>query len=538
MLTEGILFTDHYQLTMAQLYYRYGLADRRAQFDYHYRSNPDYGGHRAGYCITAGLGPLVRWMGRTWFGKEEAEALRTVRAGSGDRLFTDGFIRWLRESEGFRTVSMWAIPEGRVVHPNTPILTIEAPLAVAQLLETPLLNRLNYATLIATKTSRVVEASGGAAVLEFGMRRAPGAAADTATRSSLIGGAIGSSNFASSHERGFVSRGTHAHSMIQVFLASAGTELEAFRAYAEVYPDDCLLLVDTIDTLGSGIPNAIRVFEQLRRRGHRPVGVRLDSGDLAHLAVRSAAMLDAAGFPDVSIVLSSDLDELTVWQIRNQIMEEAAHYGVEAARLLGRMVYGVGTRLATSHGCPSLNGVFKLVAIETADGGWTPALKISETPAKVPVPGRKRLWRIYDPEGTAAVDLITLNDHDPDRRPIHLAHPDYPEIRRTLDAARVSEVEQLRVRVLEPGCAAPADVGDIEAARARRSADLARLHPGVRRLVNPYAYEVQLSPELSELKQRLIAGFRAGIESAVRPGVAQEAAGALGNLAAPPARRS
>ena len=508
MLTEGILFTDRYQLTMTQLYHRYGLAERTAQFDYTFRSYPDYGSHQAGYCITAGLGPLLDWMGRTWFGPEEREALRAVRTSTGDRLFEESFIDWLRESDGFGAASIWAVPEGRVVHPKTPILTVEAPLAVAQLLETPLLNRLNYATLIATKTSRVIEAAGGAAVLEFGMRRAPDAAANVATRSALIGGAAGSSNFAASHRLGFDSKGTHAHSMVQVFMADAGSELDAFRAYAEVYPDDCLLLVDTIDTLESGIPNAITVFEELRRRGHRPVGVRLDSGDLAHLAVRSAALLDEAGFGDASIVLSSELDELTIWQIRNQILEEAGGYGVDADRLLGRLAYGVGTRLATSHGYPSPDGVFKLVALESPDGGWRPAIKISETPAKVPDPGRKRLWRVYDRRGTATADLITLDDHDPAGRPIRLVHPSYPEVRRMLTARQVSEVEPIRVQVMDGGRRTSAGAGDIEAARARRARDLARLDPGVRRLVNPHTYHVSLSPELSDLKQDLIAGFK------------------------------
>ena len=509
MLTEGILFTDHYQLTMAQLYHRYGLAERTAQFDYYFRSYPDYGSHQAGYCITAGLGPLLDWMDRTWFGDEEMAALREIRTSVGGRLFEDSFIDWVAGSGGFETVSMWAVPEGRVVHPNTPILTVEAPLAVAQLLETPLLNRLNYATLIATKTSRVVEAAGGAAVMEFGMRRAPDAAANVATRSSLVGGAVGSSNFAASYHFGFPSKGTHAHSMVQVFMADSGSELEAFRAYASVYPDDCLLLVDTIDTLNSGIPNAITVFEELRARGHRPVGIRLDSGDLAHLAIRSAALLDEAGFPDVTIVLSSELDELTIWQVRNQILEEAPRYRVDAGRLLERLVYGVGTRLATSHGYPSPTGVFKLVAIEGADGDWSPAIKISESRAKVPNPGRKRLWRIYDSRGTATADMVTLDDHDPYERPIRLVHPSYPEVTRTLSHYQVSEVESLRVKVLEDGMRVSGDVGDIGAARRRRSADLARLDPGVRRLVNPHTYHVSLSQELSDLKHDLIAGFKA-----------------------------
>ncbi len=508
MLTEGILSTDHYQLTMAQLYHNHGLADRPAQFDYHFRSYPDYGDHQAGYCITAGLGPLIDWMGRTWFGPAEADALRTARTSAGERLFGEPFIEWLTRSEGFASLSMWAIPEGRVVHPRTPVVTVEAPLAVAQLLETPLLNRLNYATLVATKTSRAVEAAGGTAVLEFGMRRAPGPAADSATRAALIGGAAGSSNFATSHRLGFVPRGTHAHSLVQVFIAESGSELEAFRAYADLYPDDCLLLVDTINTLESGLPNAITVFEELRRRGHRPVGIRLDSGDLAYLAVRSAAMLDRAGFEDVAIVLSSDLDELTIWQVRNQILEEAGAYGVDARRLLDRLVYGVGTRLVTSDGCPSPNGVFKLVAVKDSGSQWTAAIKISETPAKVLEPGRKRLWRIYNHRGTATADLITLDGFDPSARPIHLVHPSHPEVRRTLTARQVSEVEPLRVKVLEAGRRVADDVDDLEAARARRTADLSRLDPGVRRLVNPHTYHVSLSPELSGLKQELITGLQ------------------------------
>ncbi len=508
MLTEGILSTDHYQLTMAQLYHNHGLADRPAQFDYHFRSYPDYGDHQAGYCITAGLGPLIDWMGRTWFGPAEADALRTARTSAGERLFGEPFIEWLTRSEGFASLSMWAIPEGRVVHPRTPVVTVEAPLAVAQLLETPLLNRLNYATLVATKTSRAVEAAGGTAVLEFGMRRAPGPAADSATRAALIGGAAGSSNFATSHRLGFVPRGTHAHSLVQVFIAESGSELEAFRAYADLYPDDCLLLVDTINTLESGLPNAITVFEELRRRDHRPVGIRLDSGDLAYLAVRSAAMLDRAGFEDVAIVLSSDLDELTIWQVRNQILEEAGAYGVDARRLLDRLVYGVGTRLVTSDGCPSPNGVFKLVAVKDSGSQWTAAIKISETPAKVLEPGRKRLWRIYNHRGTATADLITLDGFDPSARPIHLVHPSHPEVRRTLTARQVSEVEPLRVKVLEAGRRVADDVDDLEAARARRTADLSRLDPGVRRLVNPHTYHVSLSPELSGLKQELITGLQ------------------------------
>ena len=237
------------------------------------------------------------------------------------------------------------------------------------------------------------------------------------------------------------------------------------------------------------------------------LGIRLDSGDLAHLAVRSAALLDEAGFEEVSIVLSSQLDELTIWQIRNQIIEEAPRYGVDAGRLLQRLVYGVGSRLATSYGAPYLDGVFKLVAVQD-NGEMVPAIKISDTPAKIPTPGGKSLWRIYDHRGRATADLITLPSHDISRRPLELVHPMFPDVRRSLAAGQISQVEPLQVLLLDEGQRV-FDSGGVEEARRRREADLERLDPGVRRLVNPHIYHVSLSPELSDLKQELLAGFPA-----------------------------
>ena len=507
MSSDGFLFTDHYQLTMAQLYHRYGLAERRALFDYVFRSYPDYGSHRAGYCVTAGLGPLLDWMEKTRMGEPERQALAAARSGSGQPLFADDFLDWLLEAGTFRQVALRAVPEGRIVHAQTPVATVEAPLAIAQILETPLLNQLNYPTLVATKASRAVEAAGGGDVIDFGMRRAPGSAANAAARAALIGGAVGSSNFGMSHHLGAPPKGTHGHSMIQVFMALAGGEVEAFRAYADLYPDDCVLLVDTIDTLESGVPNAITVFEELRRRGHRPKGVRLDSGDLAHLAVRTAAMLDQAGFEETSIVLSTQLDELTIWQIRNQITDEAPRYGVDAERLLNRLAYGVGSRMAASYGAPYLDGVFKLVAVQ-GEGEMVPAIKISETPAKVPLPGRKALWRIYDRRGRATADLITLDSHDPHRRPLELVHPMFPDVHRILRAEQVSEAEPLQEMMLDGGRRV-FPLGGVAEAQSRRAADLERLDPGVRRLVNPHIYHVSLSPGLSDLKQKMLADFRA-----------------------------
>lgn len=506
-LSEGILFTDHYQLTMAQLYFRRGLHTRRAQFEYFFRSYPDYGPHQAGYCVTAGLEPLLDWMETARFGSMELEALRSMHSPSGRRIFADDFLDWLEGVGGFGEVTLRAVPEGRVVHANAPIAVVEAPLAVAQILETSLLNHMNYATLIATKASRVVEAAAGGTVIEFGLRRAPALGGNTATRSSLVGGAVSSSNVGMSHLLGVPSTGTHGHSMVQVFMAANGGELEAFRAYAEVYPDDCLVLVDTIDTLESGVPNAITVFEELRERGHEPVGIRLDSGDLAHLAVRSAAMLDKAGFGDVRIVLSSGLDELTIWQVRNQIATEAPRYGVDAQHLVQRLVHGVGSKLVTSDGDPSLGGVYKVVAVESETGeGWIPAIKISDSPEKVQNPGAKCVWRIYDDRGFATADLVALSDEDLSGRPLHLHHPSLPGVGRTLAASRISEMEPLLETVLDRGRRL-AEPGGVDAARRRREADLERLDPGVRRLVNPHRYHVSLSAGLSELKRSLVASY-------------------------------
>lgn len=362
-LTRGILFTDEYQLTMAQVYYRLGLAEKPALFEHFYRHNPDYGQHQAGYCIFAGLDPLLSWMQEERLDEDELEALRSQKSRSGKPLFDRDFLEYLRRHGSFEGLSLKAIAEGRVVHPYVPLAMIEGPLVQAQLLETILLNRLNFETLIATKASRVREAAGKSTVLDFGIRRAAGEAGNAATRACLIGGADRSSNVGMSHVLGLQAAGTHAHSLVQAFMALGMSELEAFRAFAEVYPDDTVLLVDTVDVLESGIPNAIQVFEELKRKGHQPVGIRLDSGDLAYLSIRAAQMLDKAGFPETAIVLSSELDELVIWQIHTQIRQEAPRYGVDADSLINRLVFGVGTRMVTSWGQPALGVVYKLVAM-------------------------------------------------------------------------------------------------------------------------------------------------------------------------------
>jgi nicotinate phosphoribosyltransferase len=408
-IAEGILFTDQYQLTMAQLYFRLGLHERPAQFDHFFRRYPNYGSHQAGYCVNAGLEWLVDWMGQTRARDEEIELLRGQRGVAGERIFGDDFLHWLRANGHFEGISLHAIPEGRVVHPNVPLTVVRGPMAMAQILETPLLNLLNYQILIATKAARLREVARGSTVLEFGLRRGPERGTNAGARAALIGGADFSSNVGLSHILGLPPKGTHAHSMVQVFMALGEGELAAFRAYAEVYPDNCLLLVDTVDTLGSGVPNAITVFEELRRQGHRPVGIRLDSGDLAYLSIQAAKQLDAAGFPETTIVLSNELDELTIWQITTQIAEEAPRYGMDADHVIGRLTYGVGTRLITSRGQGALDGVYKLVSVQNG-ADWTPAIKISETAAKTITPGDKRVWRLYDDRGKATADLLCLDD--------------------------------------------------------------------------------------------------------------------------------
>ena len=507
-LAESVLYTDFYQLTMAQLYYRAGLHERRAQFDHFYRRNPNYGAHQAGYAVNAGLAWLLDWMQSAHFGPEEIAYLRAQRSRSGAPLFAEDFLRWLAANGTFEALTLHAVPEGRVVHPHEPLTTVQGPIVPAQLLETALLNMLNYQTLVATKAARVRWAARGRLVLEFGLRRAQDTGANAATRAALIGGADFSSHVGMSRVLGTPPKGTHAHSMVQLFMALGMSELDAFRTYADVYPDDCLLLVDTIDTLESGLPNAIRVFEELRRRGHEPLGVRLDSGDLAHLSVQAAKMLDAAGFPHTAIVLSNDLDELVIWQILTQIREEAPRAGLDADTVIGRLAFGVGTRLVTSWGEPALGGVYKLVAVHDGDA-WQPILKVSEVAEKTPIPGHKRLWRIYDRRGKATADLIALADEDPRAAdPLTLHHTSDPAKWRTLTRADISEIEPLLVEVWREGerlDGAP----DLETLRARRVADEERLHSGVRRLINPHVYHVSLTPRLWETKQRLIAAARA-----------------------------
>lgn len=506
-IAEGILFTDQYQLTMGQVYFRMGLHEKEALFDHFFRSYPNYGMHQAGYCINAGLEWLLDWMETAAFREADIALLRQQKNHVGKPMFDEAFLKWLKNDFNLQRLSLQAIPEGRVVHPNVPLTIVRGPLGIAQILETALLNQLNFQTLIATKAARIRESGNGQLMLEFGLRRAHGLGANAGARAALIGGADFTSNVGISHVLGYPPKGTHAHSMIQTFLAMGEGELEAFRAYAEVYPDDCVLLVDTIDTLNSGVPNAIKVFEELQKKGHKPIGVRLDSGDLAYLSIQVAKMLNAAGFPDTSIVLSNNLDELVVWQIATQIQEEAPRYGVDPDHLLQRLIYGVGTRLITSNGAPSLGGVYKLVSLKN-NGKWVPAIKISETPGKTPNPGNKKVWRLYDKRGNATADLIGLDNEEPaEMDQLTLRHPLQAAKSRQLDGSKISRIEPLLVDIFKDGKRVY-DLPDIETIRQVRQTDVGRLDPGIRRLMNPHIYHVSISQKLWEMRDGLVRSFR------------------------------
>jgi nicotinate phosphoribosyltransferase len=499
---EGILLTDQYQLTMAHLYYRMGLHEQTVQFDHFFRENPNYGAHRAGYCVNAGLEWLLNWMDEAVFRDEDIEYLRGQTGRRDKPVFGADFLDWLREGFSFKTLSMKAIPEGRVIHPNVPITLVEGQLAVAQILETSLLNRLNFQVLIATKAARILRSGRGQHLLEFGLRRGHATGANAGARAALIGGAHFTSNVGLSHVLGLLPKGTHAHSMVQVFISLGMEELDAFQAYADIYPDDCLLLVDTIDTLNSGVPNAIKVFEELKRKGHTPVGIRIDSGDLGALAIQAAKMLNEAGFAQTTIVLSDNLDELAIAGIINEIIKEAAKSSVDPDELIKRLSYGVGTKLITSEGASALGGVYKLVAVQK-DDQWLPATKISDSPEKSPTPGRKGVWRLYNKEGKAFTDLLSLEDEDPrTMETIESYHPFEAGRRQSIPVSDIGEIEPLLVSIMDKGklvCELPS----IEEMRKIRRRDEERLESGVGLLIDPELYPVRLTRRLWELKKRL-----------------------------------
>lgn len=472
------LLTDLYQLTMACGYWKAGASEREAVFHLTFR-RPPFGG---GYAIAAGIAPAIAFLRRLRFTPEDVAFLATLRDAAGAPLFPEGFLAYLRELRFTCTVD--AVPEGSVVFPHEPLVRVRGPIAQAQLVETALLTLVNFQTLIATKAARVCQAARGAPVLEFGLRRAQGPdGALGASRAAYLGGVAATSNVLAGKLFGIPVRGTHAHSWVMFH----GGDLPAFRAYAEALPGNCTFLVDTFDTL-AGVRDAIAVGRELRARGHELLGIRLDSGDLAHLSIEARRLFDEAGFPGAKIAASNDLDEHLITSLHEQ-----------GARI---DVFGVGTKLVTAFDQPALGGVYKLGASRDAAGAWHEALKVSEQPIKISNPGIlaiKRLRQGGELVGDVIYDELagyagpTLHD---------LEDPTRPPYAPPFDAA-----EDLLVRYLDAGQLVRAP-DELETARARAAAELAQLSPRTRRFLNPQPYPVGLDAHVHARKQELIARAR------------------------------
>ena len=392
------LLTDFYQLTMMQGYYLKGFANKEVVFDLFYRQNP-FGN---GYAVAAGLQQIIEYIDGLQFSEEDISYLR------GQGTFCDEFLNYLRD---FRfTGHIAAVPEGTVIFPHEPLVRVRAPIIQAQCIETALLNIFNHQSLIATKAARIVYAAKGDRILEFGLRRAQGPDAGIyGSRAAIIGGCVATSNVLAGKKFDIPIRGTHAHSWVMSFP----TELEAFRAYAQIAPTACVLLVDTYDTIKSGIPNAIKVFKEMRQQGLTlsNYGIRLDSGDLAYLTKQAREMLNNAGFSDAIISASGDIDEYILSDLKLQGAQ------IEA--------WGVGTKLITAEGSPSFGGVYKLAAEVSHDGRVVPKIKLSENIEKLTNPGVKKVCRIYDNKsGKIKADLIALEEESFDTtEDLTLFHP-------------------------------------------------------------------------------------------------------------------
>jgi len=472
------LLTDLYQLSMACGYWKAGTSEREAVFHLTFR-RPPFGG---GYAIAGGIAQAIAFLRNLRFTSEDVGYLQTLTDAIGGPLFPQGFLDHLRDLTF--TCSVDAVPEGSVVFAHEPLIRITGPILQAQLVETALLTMVNFQTLIATKASRIVAAAKGAPVLEFGLRRAQGIDGGlAASRAAYLGGVVATSNVLAGKLFKIPVKGTHAHSWVMFY----GDELTAFREYAAALPGNCVFLVDTYDTV-DGVKNAITIGRELRTRGHDLLGIRLDSGDLAHLSIEARRLLDEAGFPDAKIVASNDLDENLITSLHEQ-----------GAKI---DIWGVGTKLATAFDQPALGGVYKLGAVRDAKGRWQEVIKLSEQPIKISNPGIlqiKRLRRggqlvgdvIYDREaGFAGPEMRDIED------------PTRPEWSPTHDSA-----EDLLVTYLDRGKPVVAP-DDLETARARAARELATLSSRTRRFLNPQPYPVGLDRHVHERKQELIAAAR------------------------------
>lgn len=470
------MLTDLYQLTMAQGYWKLGRAEDPAVFHLFFR-RPPFGG---GYAIAAGLAHAVDLARDFRFAEDDLAYLATLAGNDGGPLFDPGFLRYLGGLE--LTCDIDAVPEGSVVFANEPLVRVRGPILQGQLLETALLNMINFQTLVATKAARVCAAAGDDAVLEFGLRRAQGIDGGlSASRAAYLGGCAATSNVLAGKLYGIPVKGTHAHSWVMSF----DDEEASFDAYAKAMPNNCVFLVDTYDTL-DGVRKAIAVGQRLRERGHAMVGVRLDSGDLAYLSIEARRLLDDAGFPDAVVVASNDLDEHLIQDLKQQ--------GAAIA------VWGVGTKLATCYDQPALGGVYKLGAIKPGGAGpWEYRVKLSEQTVKTSIPGVLQVRRFEDGDGLVA-DMIYDELAGPGE-PGHIIDPLDPARRRAIPQG--ARCRDLLVPVVRGGSVVYEDE-TLDTMRDRAKRELARLHPGTRRFLNPHTYPVGLEPGLHALRSRLI----------------------------------
>lgn len=467
------MLTDFYELTMANGYFQNGLQDKQAYFDMFFRKVPDNGG----FAIMAGVEQLIDYLKNLKFDDKDIEYLRSKN------LFSEEFLQYLKNFKF--SCDVWAIPEGTPIFPNEPVVTVRGPVIEAQFVETMILLTINHQSLIATKANRIVRAAQGRDVMEFGSRRAQGYdGAIFGARAAYIGGCVGTACTIAEKEFDIPVIGTMAHSWIQMFP----TELEAFRAYAMTYPDNCTFLVDTYNVLKSGVPNAIKVFnEEIVPRGFRPKGVRIDSGDITYLSKETRKMLDDAGFHDCKIVASNSLDEFII----RDILIQGAQVDL----------FGVGERLITSKSEPVFGGVYKLVAVEE-NGQMIPKIKLSENVGKITNPGFKQAWRLFDKEsGKAIADVLTTNDEEIDEsKPYELFDPEYTWKRKVVTNF---VAKRLLIKIFDKGTSVY-ESPKLSEIKSYCKEQTDTLWDEIKRFENPHKYYVDLSRPLWEMKERLL----------------------------------
>ncbi|MBQ9729240.1 MAG: nicotinate phosphoribosyltransferase [Clostridia bacterium] len=470
------LLTDLYQITMGYGFFKHGKHEEEVTFDLFFRRNK-----LITYSIAAGLEQAIDYLLSWRFTEEDIAYLR------GLNLFSEDFLAYLKNMKF--TGDVYAVKEGEPVFPGEPILTVKAPLIQAQFAETALLNIINHQTLIATKSSKICRAAGKGIVMEFGLRRAQGPDAGIyGARAAIIGGCASTSNVIAGQAFNVPVAGTMAHSWVMDYPS----EYEAFKAYAESYPDNCLLLVDTFDTLRSGVPNAIKVFKELREKGYKPKGIRLDSGDFTYLSKKARKMLDEAGFKDAIICASGDLDEYSI----ASLMQQGAKIDS----------WGVGTKLITSEEMPALGGVYKLSAVLHEDGTETPKIKLSDNSEKITNPAFKSLYRLYDKEsGMAIADLITLRKEEVnENEPLTIFHPIETWKKVTVENYRAVPLHETIVKGGELVYKFPS----LQEIKAFSKAELEKFWEEYLRMDMPQLYKVDLSPKLYELKTAMIREHR------------------------------